>query len=451
MKKIGFITFLTLANIFIIISFSVCTEPLHGIPTDTYDRIWVDSVNITRFPDKREYFVGGTFDFKGLEVTVKMKKRVEWSKKINTTTDTYIFKDNPKPFRGGSNSNPLAESQTSVTVYFKLNWGDHNNDDHEDEFELTIPDVTVRGPETVVFSDFTAQEIIAAGGAFYIINYSGNGGNITIPAQIDGKPITGISQGVFAGKQLTGVIIPDGITCIGGIIRGGDGPTFNIDGGSTISEGAFENNQLTSVTIPDSVTSIGVRAFANNQLASVTIPDSVTSIGDDVFANNQLTSVTIPNSVTAIWYNAFENNQLTSVVIPARVQLIRGNAFANNQLASVTIPNSVTSIGEAAFYQNQLTSVTIPESVTFIGVAAFENNQLTSVTIPYLVRQIGWHAFYGNQLTSITIGRSQVELGLYSNDGVKESFGSGFDSFYNDRGKEAGTYIFTENKWTKQN
>jgi hypothetical protein len=379
MKKIGFITFLTLASIFIIISFSVCTEPLHGIPTDTYDKIWVDSVKITRFPDKREGLAGYAFDFKGLEVTVKIKKRVGWSKRIVTATDTYIFKDNPTPFRAGPNSNPLVESQTSVTIFFLLTWGDHNGKDHHDEFELTIPNVTVRGLETVVSGDFTAQEI-TYGGAFYIINYSGNGGNITIPAQIDGKPITGIRQGVFENNQLTSVTIPDSVT--------------------SIESEAFRGNQLTSVTIPDGVTSIGDSAFANNQLTSITIPNSVTFIGDDAFANNQLTSVTIPG-VTSIGARAFANNQLTSVTIPHSIG-IGDSAFANNQLTSVTIPDGITSIWLNVFANNRLTSITIPNSVTFIGSEAFRGNQLTSITIPNSVTTIGSEAFANNQLTSVT-------------------------------------------------
>jgi hypothetical protein len=224
-----------------------------------------------------------------------------------------------------------------------------------------------------------------------ITRYTGNGGNVTIPAEINGKPVTTIGDWAFGHNQLTSVTIPSSVTSIG--------------------SSAFSGNQLTSVTIPNSVTSIGDYAFYENQLTSVTIGNSVTSIGDGVFYGSQLTSVTIPDSVTSIGHSAFSYNQLTSVTIGNSVTSIGHSAFVGNQLTSVTIGNSVTTIGERAFYENQLTSVTIPNSVISIGDSAFWHNQLTSVTIPNSVTSIGNYAFAANQLTSVTIGNSVTSIG----------------------------------------
>ena len=338
-----------------------------------------------------------------------------------------------------------------------------------------------------------------------ITGYTGSGGSVTIPATIDGKPVTAIKDGynndVFYKKQLTSVTIPNSITSIGvyafaenqltsvtipnsvtsigqGAFSGNQLTSVVIPNSVTsIGMSAFQKNQLTSVTIPNSVTSIGAGAFSSNQLTSVTIPNSVTSIGGYVFYSNQLTSVTIPNSVTSIGADAFSNNQLTSVTIPNSVTSIEYNAFANNQLTSVTIPNSVTSIGQLAFGNNQLTSVIIPNSVisiegfafgnnqltsvtignsvTSIGGQAFWDNQLTSVTIPNSVTSIGGQAFAGNQLTSVTIGANVTlgdkTFGNYDGDWVWTS--SGFENVYNNGGKLAGTYTRTSTsstEWTKQ-
>ena len=116
-------------------------------------------------------------------------------------------------------------------------------------------------------------------------------GDLEIPSELDGYPVTGIGDGAF-------------FWCV------------DLDG----------------VSIPDSVTSIGVSAFELcSGLTSVTIPDSVTSIGDSAFyACEGLTGVTIPGGVKSIGNNAF--------------------AYCE-KLAGVAIPASVTSIDEGVFYE----------------------------------------------------------------------------------------------------
>jgi hypothetical protein len=253
-----------------------------------------------------------------------------------------------------------------------------------------------------------------------ITGYRGSGGDVVIPAQLGGRPVTVIGGDAFRGKGLTSVTIPDSVRVIAGF--------------------AFANNKLTSVTIPESVTDIKWWAFYSNQLTSVTILNRVTSIWGGAFANNRLTSVTIPEGESPISYNTFENNQLTSVTIPNSVTSIGKRAFYNNQLTNVTIPNSVTSIGESAFANNRLTSVTIPASVTTIGELAFSNNNLTSVTIPNSVTSIGEGAFANNRLTSVTLPSGIRTIGAKAFVGSIE----GLLAVY---GNRAGAYEKRGSQW----
>ncbi|GHT56740.1 hypothetical protein FACS1894109_06670 [Spirochaetia bacterium] len=273
---------------------------------------------------------------------------------------------------------------------------------------------------------------------------------VTIPSRIKGIDVTSIGDGAFLNSWLKKITMPNSVTSIG--------------------NAAFSGNELTSITIPNSVTNIGDNAFARNHLTSITIPSSVTSIGGEAFAYNpelisinvdpqnqyftsvdgilfskdrtllhtvprgkKLTTYIMPNSVTRIGNGAFDGSKLKSITIPNGVTNIGDRAFAANKLTSITIPNSVTSIGDEAFEVNKLTSITIPNSVTSIGSRAFWYNELTNITISDSVVNIGDMAFIYNQTTSITMPKNiNVDRG--------DTFDKGFANFYNENGKEAGTY-----------
>jgi hypothetical protein len=132
--------------------------------------------------------------------------------------------------------------------------------------------------------DFTYQE--TEYGAV-LTGWSGGGNRLRIPAEVDGVPVKAIAssrdiferfEGMFKGRGLENILIPEGITYIGE-------ETFG-------NLGSYRNN-LTQITIPSTVTYIGDGAFRGNRLTSITIPGGVTYIGGEAFAENQLTSVTI--------------------------------------------------------------------------------------------------------------------------------------------------------------
>jgi hypothetical protein len=280
----------------------------------------------------------------------------------------------------------------------------------------------------------------AKNGAVIITGYTGSAKNVTIPARINGLPVTAIGRTESANQRIkTGEMpVTDPI----------DWELVPMTGAHIPARGALDNKQLTGVTIPDSVTAIGDRAFADNRLTSVTIPNSITSIGAEAFVFNKLTSVTIPNSVTYIGEWAFDSNQLTSVTIGNGVTFIGAGAFAGNKLTSVTIPNSVTSIGDRAFAGNQLTGVTIPNSVTSIEAWAFMNNKLTGVTIPNSVTSIGEGAFEGNQLTGVSIGSGVTVNISWGHSSLPGNLGD----LYTSGGSRAGTYRSDDGgkTWNKQ-
>ena len=148
---------------------------------------------------------------------------------------------------------------------------------------------------------------------------------ITIPREIDGKPVTSIGDSAFCNcRSLTFINIPGSVTSIG--------------------EGAFDGcESLTEITIPESVTSIGSTAFVKCiNLITANIPDSVTIIECNAFGVcESITEITIPDGVTSIEDYAFGGcKSLTEITIPDSVTSIGDSAFSGcENLDSITILN----------------------------------------------------------------------------------------------------------------
>ena len=215
-----------------------------------------------------------------------------------------------------------------------------------------------------------------------ITKYTGNGGDVVIPATTaEGTPIVTIGTKAFYNcDKVTSVKIPQGVT--------------------TIDSYAFRFCvNLTSIEIPDSVTSIGNLAFQSCiGLTTLKLPDSISSLASGAFADcDYLTSVNIPAGITYLESNVFSGCQsLPSIEIPGSVTYIGQGCFSGCEgFTSVTIPNGVVTIGFSAFQNcTNLTSVTIPASVTRIENDAFRScTKLTTISLPDSVTSIGDSAF----------------------------------------------------------
>ncbi|MCX6874648.1 MAG: leucine-rich repeat protein, partial [Verrucomicrobia bacterium] len=172
-------------------------------------------------------------------------------------------------------------------------------------------------------------------GKITITGYTGSADVVTIPATINGLPVTGIRDFAF-----------------------------------------YNRSDLTSVMIPGSVTSIGDFAFYScSSLTNITLSDGLISIGDFAFfACGRLTRITLPASVTGIGNYAF--------------------ALCTS-LTRVTLGSGLTSLGDGAFYYcTALTNVTIPSRFTYLGESAFEYcTSLTRASFTGNAPLLGWGVF----------------------------------------------------------
>lgn len=263
-------------------------------------------------------------------------------------------------------------------------------------------------------------EYVLENGTATITEYTGHGGNITIPSTLNGYSVTRIGDHAFfmgfgsaydiAGYHVTNVTIPDSVTFIG--------------------NGAFgQCAYLESIVIPDSVTHIGGYAFQHcERLSSVVIGDGVTSIEAGAFRGcTYLKEIYIGASVRQIDATAFADCEyiesieyaygitqiddygsvydLKHLVLPDSVVSIGDYAFFGHSLDSLTIPDSVENIGKYAFDSESLRSLFLGQNVRTIGDGAFERCPLTDLDIPNSVSTIGYEAFAQcKSLTTVTIG-----------------------------------------------
>lgn len=220
-----------------------------------------------------------------------------------------------------------------------------------------------------------------------IIDYYGSVGDITIPAVLDGHPVTSISYGAFSDCDfLTSVVIPNSVTYIESMAFG------NCSG-------------LTSIRIPDSVTYIGGGAFYGcDGLQEITIP----YVGCEpnmpenthfswIFAYDpvryddykdvpaSLKKVTITGG-TRIWPYAFERcSSIEEVVITEGAKpILSSNAFDYcTNLKSISIPRSVTDIEYNPFWYCDLLTIK-----GYAGTAAEQFAQNWGIPFEYLTYEL---------------------------------------------------------------
>ena len=209
-----------------------------------------------------------------------------------------------------------------------------------------------------------------------ITRYRGEDKEVTIPAEIGGKPVRKIDFRAFADcEELESVVISEGVT--------------------EISHRAFQEcKSLTSVTMPGSVKIIGEWAFENcKKLEKINVPDSVEELWDDAFAGTP-------------W---LENRRRETPLVIIGKYLIDGRKCKGD----IEIPDGVTHIcGQAFYYCRELTSVKIPESVTDIGRYAFRGcSALENVELADGLTIISESAFCEcSALKKIKLPRSVTEI-----------------------------------------
>lgn len=205
--------------------------------------------------------------------------------------------------------------------------------------ETTAP-IADKESSTAYYDDQTGDEFlfnIYTSDSVEIIGYSGSDAfhKVTVPSEIDGKTVVRIGDEAFK-----------------------------------------DNNAITGVILPDTVTEIGGFAFAGcDYLTDVQFSANLVTIGECAFYQSGLTGAAFPAKLTTIAENAFyECKSLTSVSFSGSALKEIGKAafYHCEKLESVTLPEGLETIGDYAFYKcTVLPAVTLPDSVKKVGDYAF--------------------------------------------------------------------------------
>ena len=175
---------------------------------------------------------------------------------------------------------------------------------------------------------------------------------ITVPGEIDGRPVTKISGDAFkSATMLTAVTLPDSMV--------------------EIEPWAFFGCvALTTINFPASLTTIGDGAFAGctklSTTATLTIPDTVTEIGMMAFFASGIQGIKLPVSFKAIPDQMFMNcMNLQTVVWSDAGEEIGAFAFMNcKSLSAINVPSTLKSVGEYAFAEcGALAPLSLPAGV----------------------------------------------------------------------------------------
>ena len=175
-------------------------------------------------------------------------------------------------------------------------------------------------------------------------------------------------------------------------------------------------DKLESIVLPDSVTSIGMNAFSMSSVKRLHLGSGLKTLGQFALANCiELTAIDIPKGVTSLQRGALSRCiKLTDIRLPSTLKSIGMDAFEGcGSLKKLEIPDSVNTIELYAFaFCTSLEEIHLSQNITTLSDALFRDcDSLRTVDIPERVRTVGEDVFLScDSLESITLPDAVKEL-----------------------------------------
>lgn len=274
-------------------------------------------------------------------------------------------------------------------------------DIYAEEGDVELPEIFDDEPSGQTQTDFT---YIKLNGRAVITGIRGTKTSITIPAKIDGMPVSGIGEKAF-----------------------------------------MRNDSLNEIIISEGITEIGSEAFSMcPKLSHVVIPASIEEMDHSVFrGSSSLTSAGVIGSGADIEFGwtdqipdcAFSNcESLVSVSFPQTLETIGSEAFSScTSLQEISLPSNITEIGEYAFRSCvNLASVSVgAEEITLESGAFLSCEKLEEINADSVIlcgtevfmdcgslTKIG--VIYGSAIPSSSFSHCDNLAEIYIDDSVAE-------------------------------
>lgn len=297
-------------------------------------------------------------------------------------------------------------------------------------------------------------------------------GDIVVPDEIDGYPVTTIDYYCFANmKNVTSIsigknikkICPNAFNNCTGLTK------VNITDLSAWCNIQFQSyplsyaknlylngNLVTDLVIPDNVTKISAAAFKDctslktltlgknvkevstaafsgcKGLNSVSLNEGLSKLYDTVFLGcSAVEDIVIPDSVGELGERVFEScTSLKSAKLSSSMSILPSYTFYGcGNIENVVIPDSIKTIDAYAFFDcSNLKNIILPNNLTAIETSAFENcYALEDLLLPNTLTTIGDKAFkYCLAMENVAIPDRVVSIkgNMFAYSGVKNiSFG----------------------------
>jgi len=304
-------------------------------------------------------------------------------------TDWISQYDNTDPYTG--QKTPQLTSVAEGEIYLR-------------DFEIGF----VHSPSNLFVHSLNLQT-----GEIQIDDYSGNLSNVSVPAEIDGYPVTAVGPEAFFGQQnLESVVLPASIKSIG--------------------SSAFANcPNLTAVSIPPTLSAIGMGAFSGSKkLKSIYLPWSLILQGQMAGLENPSAYQQIVQSVGA----SLAENELFLISLASSekfLALLTAKLFSRNGTYGLATQGDLSGYAtvdqiNTAFAAGQAEVVGNPNkwllytkeqiSGMSIGNLTLTRQENGSFVLNYDIEQsndlVNWTIFrnYGEELTGLPVDKKFIRI-----------------------------------------